>query len=232
MATTLSELRTDVLLRLGDIEQSIWKEAEINGFIREGYDRFTFLTKILWKQDPLPDVASQAVYVLPSDLQFLERVTWNEERINPITQSLLAAYDATYETRETATPVAYSLDGDGVGNLRKYPAPSVNGSGVKDTTIEYYRRGADLATENTALEVADFCVKAIRHFAISLALEMEGDGQDLEMAKHYMGRFSDVVNRVVKRRRRMHARSNRSMGSRGVDRKLPGLSPNYPDLIT
>lgn len=233
MATTLRSIRTDALLRLGDPDQDVWKtNEEINDYIKEAYDRFIFLTRFLWKSATLADVATTAVTTLPADFLFLDRATWNHGTLIALKSLELAARDETFETR-TGEPQAYTLDGDGVLGFRKYPAPSVNGSGDNDTRIEYFYRPADLSSDTTALQIPDVYAKVVRHYVLARALEREGPGQDEKLSQHFMSRFEEGVKRAIERTRRAESRRMPSIGARAVRRrKLSDMEPNIPSVLT
>ena len=63
---TLSSLRNEALLRLGDLDNIVWGNAEIDRYIREGYNQLCLRSEILWAEEYLDDVADQGVYSLPS----------------------------------------------------------------------------------------------------------------------------------------------------------------------
>jgi hypothetical protein len=48
MAITLSELRTEVLSRLGDSTRTIWSRAEINSYLEEGYNQLAIDSRPFW----------------------------------------------------------------------------------------------------------------------------------------------------------------------------------------
>ena len=57
VAKTLSEVRDEVLRRLGDTNQTIWSASEIDSYIKRGYDRICYETEILWGFEYLEDTA-------------------------------------------------------------------------------------------------------------------------------------------------------------------------------
>lgn len=48
MSKTLSDVRTEVLTRLGDTANVVWADAEITEYLQEGYDDFVIRTECLW----------------------------------------------------------------------------------------------------------------------------------------------------------------------------------------
>lgn len=75
--TTLSELRNDVLDRLGDTVETprasrIWDEPEVDGFIREGYRNFAHETRMFWDVIYLDDVPYTGNYTNKKDHGFFD----------------------------------------------------------------------------------------------------------------------------------------------------------------
>ena len=62
MSVFLSNLREGLAARLGDASAAIWTAAELDGYLREGYDDLTQRTGCLWATDVLPDYAMAFCY--------------------------------------------------------------------------------------------------------------------------------------------------------------------------
>lgn len=121
-------IAAEVLRCLGDLSATIWSTAEINGYIQSGYDKLTYDSKCLWTTAVLTDVAGQALYNLPDDLQRLDRATWNWRRLPASKFFELEKIDINFRIIQ-GQPLTYSIDSDGLKVLRKYPVPAANGIG-------------------------------------------------------------------------------------------------------
>ena len=232
MAKTRKQLQDAIQYRLRDPDGRIWKTPEVIGLVKEGYDELCLRTGMLWKQDTpvgLDDVAGQALYDLPSDLYKVERVTWDQKRLIPLTARQLRETDYTYDTTQ-GDVYAYTIEQDGIAKLRKVRIPPA--SRIDTTTIEYQRRGAALSTDDTAVELPDRYAKYIVFFAISKAYRREGPGQSLDLAEHYRMRFELGVARIQARKSSAQkARLGRLGGSslRSGPPPRPRLPWNFPE---
>lgn len=230
MAKTLTAVTTEVLYRLGDTAEDVWTTAEIQSYLKEAYDLLAILTGFFWDRETLSDVADQATYTLPTKVYEVERVTWNQAKITAMTSTELIELDYQYMTTKGDVE-AYVLDMDGLRTLRKYRIPNANGSGVRDTIIEFTRRGSALTGGASQFEFPDQCVKYCRHFALASALERESPGQDLELAGHYKARFEDGVKRVLNRKRKIASQAPRQFGGnlrRRTQPPGPIWGPEFP----
>ena len=72
---TRAELRTEILQRLGDSDAAIWTAAELNTYIKEGLDRLTLATGLLWDFACFPDYPSAFNYTFDDELDHIESVT-------------------------------------------------------------------------------------------------------------------------------------------------------------
>ncbi len=85
---------------------------------------------------------------------------------------------------------------------------------------EYRRRGTNDGC--LELELADRYQTYVRHYAMSRALEREGDGQDLELAAHYQLRYEAGVQRMLRRKTAMNFQRKFVLGGRpSAGAKLP-----------
>lgn len=123
MAKTLEQMRDEILAKLGDQLNVIWSDSDIEAYIAEGWDDLCIQTRLIWKSTIIDDVAAQATYDLPSDFYEVDRVTWNDFRCPPVRARELRDLDQYYMS-QTGDVIAYSLDMDGIGKIRKYRIPS------------------------------------------------------------------------------------------------------------
>lgn len=122
---SLAWLVTEVLTRLGDTDQTVWSSAEIESYLKEGYDEMAYRTAAFWDTAYLDDVLSQATYTLPTDVYDVERATWNNRKIPALKARDLRQLDWNYLSASGQVE-AYTIDQDGLRTLRKYRVP--NGS--------------------------------------------------------------------------------------------------------
>lgn len=229
MSKTLVNLRDDVETRLGDTTNTIWAEAELTSYIKEGYDELCLTTEMLWKRSTtaITDVAGTATYALPSDFYKMERATWRNRKMEPWTAREARQKSPYYQTTR-GTVYAYVMEMDGLQTIRLVMVPATSGS---NTVIEYFRRGADLAADGTALDIPDRYTDYVVWYALARALERDGKGQDSEMATHYNSRYLDGVKRIRKRKSQVLSSRIGVMGGGSVPNRVQGMpmlsSSNY-----
>jgi hypothetical protein len=122
VAKTLEQMRDEILTKLGDQDNVVWSDSDIEAYIAEGWDDLCIQTKLNWKSTTIDDVAAQATYDLPADFYEVDRVTWNDFRCAPVRARELRDLDQYYMS-QTGDVIAYSLDMDGIGKIRKYRIP-------------------------------------------------------------------------------------------------------------
>jgi hypothetical protein len=178
----------------------------------------------LWRRYALGDVANQHLYTLPEECTQIERVEWNNYRIHP---SRAFSLTHTYPGFESITGdmTSYVMEGDGLRVIRRVP-----GAASTDPTkfvIEYIRRGAELISTITELEIPDRYAIYVRFFALWQALRRDGPGRDLKLATHFKARYDQGVARCLDRKSR--ARSLRT-GVFGGGSTRPSGPPPRPQL--
>lgn len=225
MARTLLQTRTDVLAYLGDSSSAIWSTAEIDSYIKEGYDDLCMRSGALWiKSAPggLQPVAGTGTYALPTDLYKIERMTWNVKRMRPMYPEEAQRYDHRYRITQ-GIPLAYIVEGDGLGVIRYFRVPSASDSLI---SIEYVRRGAALSSSGTSLELPDRYVDYVTWFAMGRALERDGTGQDLALSEHFKERYAAGLTRIKKRKAAAQSARIGSLGGPGKPMAPP--LPQFP----
>jgi hypothetical protein len=193
---------TDVLYRLGDVDEAVWTAPEVKVYIREGYNLFVRQTLPLWDYAYLDDVAGVPVYDLPTDCLQVDRVTWNWRRINALLPADARYLDCLYETNRGQV-LGYILLHEGIEKLRKWLVPSTTAVPNQDnanTRVEYFQRGSTLAVDLDEFDIPFRCVKYIRFYALGQALGRKGKGQDAALSKHYLARFAVGVGRMLRRK--------------------------------
>lgn len=238
MAKSLTTLTTEVLYRLGDASAAIWSSAEIQQYLLEGLDDLIQRTKPLWKrsldtagaQTAVDDADGTATYTLPTDLLEVDRVTWDDVRIRPMYAEDVEHAHPSFESQE-GDVYGYILDGDGLRTIRKVLIPSA--TVANKFVVEYYYRrdSATTYTGASTFDLPDIYLKYVRFFALSRALEREGDGQDLALADHYLQRYQQCLVRVLARKLAVQQKQTGRIGggpARRVAPPRPRLPWNYP----
>lgn len=87
-----------------------------------------------------------------------------------------------------------------MGNTGGWGFPRRPFQETKNTRIEFSRRGRPLDVDDDEFELPDRYVAYVRHYALWKALERDGDGQDLDYAAHWQGRFLAGVARMLVRK--------------------------------
>lgn len=124
-STSLAWIVTEVLTRLGDTDQTVWNSAEIEAYLKEGYDEMAYRTAAFWDTAYLDDVSSQATHNLPADTYDVERATWDNKKLVALKANDLIQLDSQYRVT-TGQVESYTLDQDGLRVFRKYRIPTVN----------------------------------------------------------------------------------------------------------
>jgi hypothetical protein len=113
-------------------------------------------------------------------------------------------------------PLHFPLGGDGFGFPRRVYRDT------KNFKVEYIRRGRDL--DSYTFEIPDRYVKYVELYAMSLAREREGDGQNKQLADHFMMRYQKGIQRLIERRELASREYTHRMGGGG------NTTNNWPDL--
>jgi hypothetical protein len=224
---TLQDVRDAAELRLGDTGNAIWAEAELTIYVKEGQADLVRRTGCLWVRDQpagLIPTASTGTYTLPTNLIQLERITYQNIKMYPLTHRQAAMRDPLYRTTE-GVPRFYLLETDGIGTIRYVSVPADTGAAT-DITVEYQKRAATLATDGTSLDIPDRYADYVRHFVMWKAYERDGPGQNLKMANHYLARYEEGIARMLKRRTQAHAARITRLG--GGTSKEPLGRPRLP----
>lgn len=224
MSKTLANLRDDTETRLGDTANTIWAEVELTSYIKEGYDELCLSTLMLWKRAAVVLVAGTGTYTLATDLYKVDRITWQSIRIDPWTARESRDRSAYYRTTQ-GNVYAYVQELDGLGTIRLINVPAA--SSTTDLYVEYFRRGAVLSADGTALEIPDRYTDYIVWYAMARALERDGRGQDTELAAHYQGRYLEGLKRIKKRKSQIHSSRIGQMGGMDGTQREPGY-PQWP----
>lgn len=224
MSKTLANLRDDTETRLGDTANTIWAEVELTSYIKEGYDELCLSTLMLWKRIAGALTAGTGTYTMPAEIYKFDRLTYNGIRMVPWTAREARERNAYFQTTQ-GLPYAYTMEADGLSTIRMIPVPSV----TTTTTlyVEYFRRGAVLSADGTALEIPDRYTDYVVWYAMARALERDGRGQDTELAAHYQGRYLEGLKRIKKRKSQIHSSRIGQMGGMDGTQREPGY-PQWP----
>lgn len=238
MAKTLANVRDEVLRRTGELATAdgsrIWNAAEIEGYIKEGYDRMMTTTSCKVKVLDLNDTINVGTVDLAVDapgFYQMERVAWGQlGRIPPLDPERLIQIDPGFRTL-TGDVYGWMMDGDGPQILRKVRVPAA--SATAKFRVEYRSRGAALTSGSSTFEMPDFWLKYIRMFALWKCYERDGKGRNDKMAKHYMTRYAIGEARLIDVKSRTRRAHHGIMGGGGNLRQYrpprPQLPWNFPD---
>lgn len=271
MTVSLEDIRGDVAYQLSDTGGAIWTSAEIEEYVKQGYDDLLMKTCVLWETAYLEDETGVATATVPADLYEIDRASWNYRRLDPVSSSQLEKIDSRYHLT-AGEVIGYLQDKDGLRTFRKYRVPAqdadeyaVNGSWgaaravsdisnetvtgswgaprqisgqhpisgesllankfwglprrfykeLRNTRIEYARRGQALSQAEAQIELPDRYGKYLRWFAMWKALDRPGKGQDLKLAEHFKERWDVAVKRLNSRKQAISANRERRMGGGG-----------------
>lgn len=233
MSRTLAQVRTATQGRLRS--STVWAAGELDGYIKDGYSDFVAKTGALWnKAYPagLDDVANQGTYDLPANVIEIERMTWRNRRIEPISSRKLSEIlPQSYETA-AGDVWAYAWSKDGFRKIRKIAVPAVSASGT--TCLEGKRREAALTADGSLFEIPDWTVRFIVYYACERALRRFGPGQNVRLADHYKARYGAGIARILLRKEKVHrARTGifggRASTTRGGKPPRPRFPYPYPN---
>jgi len=230
---TKAQVRARIQTKLADTAAVIWSTAELDVYIQNGYDQFTRLTNTIWERKAIPDEVGFGVYDLPEGITSLERVTWDDYRIDSIPTDVFLFQDRMFEQQQG--PVTnYMVDGDGFRKIRKIRVPSL--AAATKFYVEYYRIGSKLVDTDT-FEIPEHYVRAVVFFALGCARMRRGDGQDLKRAAAYMAKWQEVVDRANRRNQQVRKRMQPIVvggGGRSIVRSRPprpALPWNFGDVV-
>lgn len=116
-------------------------------------------------------------------------------------------------------PGEHPANGDGIRGIprRVYQA-------VKNTKIEYTKKGKPLVEDADEFEVPDLYVKYIRHFAMYRAFERDGNGQDLSMAGFWKTLWESGMLRAMRRKQAIMKSRTHILGGQLVESRRPPLA--------
>ena len=214
-----AQLRMEVLDRLGDTTQSIWTAGEIDQYLQGGYDLLAAQTGVLWDRTYLSIKVGVALYVMPESLIEIERATYDDRRLEPLSIKELMARDSRFDI--VTGQIDYYTCDEAPRTIRIYRLPAHNAFGANDVRIEFRRRGAPLTDDASTFEIPDWMTKTVRFYAMWKALKREGTGQDLDLAKHYENRWLDGTKRIARRVSRVMAAKTLVMGEARPGMKRP-----------
>lgn len=246
----------------------------------------------LWEDDYTVNDFFLSTAQLPKLILDVERVTFDNYRIDPQLSRDLGAHYKFYEYIQ-GPQRGYALDKDGYFTIRKVPVPSGRGdtythqqgtsiaktgilgllreasssefetspdirgtygilrsfpkhfaigsygfprrlySDVKNFRVEYFRRGQSL--NNFQFEIPDRYVKYVELYAMSLARERDGVGQNKQIAAHFKERYQQGLTRLKNRAQLVNKERVHKMGGEGMRgswptlAKLPYHYPYVPD---
>ncbi len=231
MSSSRATLRTEVLYRLGDADSAIWSAAEINGYLDEGHYALCSRTGLIWAQETISVTADTATYDV-SDNARVERVTWDDRRLEPLWAAELESTHPAFE-ETSGDPDFYVFDGDGMGTIRLVPVPDTNNS--TDLVVEYTKDVGDTADSGeTYSDIPAHYARYLRFFVLFRALERDGEGQDLQLADHYSARYEAGITRISARMAAVRATRRGCIGAigrRGRKPPRPRLPWNYGEAV-
>lgn len=227
MASTFAALATKALYRLNDSAQKCWTAAEIAGYIARGAQQFAEETRCAYGISELRLLTNVSVYDLPPRIMTIERVSWDNKDLAPLYTTDLESSYPNFET-DTGQPLAYVLDKDGFRKIRILNLPDAESATIP-IMIEGIETGAvfsspTVGTVNLSGRQERYCID----FAMAIALDREGPGQDLGLADHYKGRFARGTGRAKIHMTHLESNQTRAIG---VGALGTGLSEGYGDTL-
>jgi hypothetical protein len=129
MNTTMKDVRDQVTYRLGDTnrDSAIWGDAEINRYIRKGLWDLCRNTKAIWDMQHLDLVDGTPTYTLREGWIEVDRVTYNNRRMEPVLRMEAEKLDYLYLERE-GEPYGYIMNLDGMNLIRIVRIPAADAS--------------------------------------------------------------------------------------------------------
>jgi hypothetical protein len=148
-ALTLSEIRTEVRLRVRDSNSSRQRftDAQLNALINQTHRDVINFSNVIRKQDDFELVSGTTYYLLPTDLIQIERVTWRRRNISEQTLQSLDS-QANFGDWQIASgpPKSYFQDPSQPGYIGFQPWPL--GSTSTGTVVVFYSaQGAELSAD-------------------------------------------------------------------------------------
>jgi len=217
---------TDGITYINLVTGNVFTTPVITVALKEGYSVFARATVVLCTDGTpagIQDVASQALYTLPTDLLSVERLSYLGRTIFPLRSEQLTHLD-NQALSVTGEVIAYVLDGDGVTQLRKYRVPAATDSASR-TYIDYIRAGADLDTTN--YQIPPWMARLTWYYALAKLLRRQGVAQDLNFSDHFQQRYLAGVQRVLRRKSKYLTRRSGILGGGPTSKGIP-IGPRLP----
>lgn len=167
---TLGEITVAVQRQFGDDTEAQITAADIMRWANEAQLEIARKTDALLTSTTIPSVIGTAEYNLPVDFLRVDRVSYNGASLPRTTVRDL---DRTFPNRNVtpvvnATPTRYFVRRKRVG---VYPSPD----SVKDITVEYTARPADLTVPGSISTLPVEFHPDIVRFCLARAYELDGD---------------------------------------------------------
>ena len=150
-ALTLSEIRTEVRLRIKDTSttRQRFSDTQINNIINQTHRDVVNLVWPIHKTQTISLVANTTYYTLASDLIQIERLRYDNRNLDEVTPTKL---DSDYENsrwRElSGIPKAYFQEPGQPEQIGFYPYPNGNTGSTEDAILTYFAQANDLSSDS------------------------------------------------------------------------------------
>ena len=157
MATTLSDLRSQLQTEVRDPNDKIWNTSSKDQYINAAYFQIQKDNNFEWRWNQASTTLSSP-YTLPSDFVMMDLVTEDNNLLYLIDK--IALRRSYKDITTTGNPIYYYYDGTTLG---LYPV------GTPDLVIDYKKKLTALSSDTDAIEFPDDFADAIVKYAKYLA---------------------------------------------------------------
>ena len=202
---TLSSIRSKVRLRIQEPTADRFTDANLNDLINDAQDEFCLDTEYTKSSWTYTAVLNQKTYTLPSDLLNIERVSFDDLKIQETTLSELDKLDEDLDedsddddkwVNQTGTPTNYVFVTENV--IRLYPYPDSDAAGK---TIEIYgiQIPADLSSDTDISDISSIFERTIADWVAWQVFDMDGE---TTQAVRYEKKYNKGVGLAIRMKER------------------------------
>lgn len=194
---SLSQARTRLRTRLGDVSGRGWSDTELNTYLSEGARDVTRLGETnLTQADVAVSAGTSIVTATPTDILRIYRVEWltSDGRQIALEYSDVNNMDAIWwdqQNRSSAQPLLYTTQGYPPAlRIQLYPIPADAGS----VRVFYYKAAAPLIADTDLIDVPEGWDDIVLDYAEYRAYRRDGDDRWVTAKAHYDEQLAHLIS--------------------------------------
>lgn len=189
----------------------IWTEEYLNQLVQDANDDIVASVDCIFFRFSLTVIAGQSVYILPSFVRKIQRITWKGIPLHPLTPSEMAALSPATAVADgsnkieapTGRPYYYTRQPTNYRAVRFLPTPPEDIS-VDDSEINSYNgistkviiscfRSVDASSDVSSLP-SYIARRTQKAWVLSRAFLREGKGQNLKASEYFRYKYEFLVS--------------------------------------